>query len=80
MGWEKDDCDRAIPKASPPQWGGGPLAVVGHPPVTAVCRRKPFGQGSATAMWARVAVLVCKANRQKLRPDMGRRYSMEGPV
>ena len=31
-------------------------------------------------MWARAAVLVWKANRQKIRPDMGRRYFMEGPV
>ena len=32
---------------------------------TAVCRHKPFGHGSATAWWARAAVLVWKANRQK---------------
>ena len=37
--------------------GGAPLGL-------AVCRRKPFGQGSATATWARAAVLVCKADRQ----------------
>ena len=45
---------------------------------TAVCRHKPFGQGSATAWWARAAVLVWKANRQKSPSRHGTSYYLIG--
>ena len=51
-------CSQSLPTAVG-RWPEGP---VGHPFVMAICRRKPFGQGSATAWWARTIVLVCKAN------------------
>ncbi len=62
----RDRCGRfctallVTPKASPPQWGGGPKGRWGtscHGALPA----QTIEQGSATAMWARAAVLVWKA-------------------
>ena len=68
------------PKASPPQWGGGPLAVVGLPP----SRRfdgpnhldkaaRPRG-GRAPQFW------FGRQTAKNPRPDMGHYFSVDGSV
>ena len=86
----RDRCGRfctallVTPKASPPQWGGGPKGRWGtscHGGLPA----QTIEKGSATAMWARAAVLVWKASRRGKGNDRGplpsrlRRSTSHGP-
>ena len=53
----------AAPKASPPQWGGGPLAVVGVLPVTAACLRNQELHRLPTTRSARLVQWFLPASR-----------------
>ena len=74
----RDRCGRfctallVTPKASPPQWGGGPKGRWGTPWHGGL-PAQTIEQGSATAMWARAAVLVWKASRR----DKGRLWKSD---